>query len=1176
MHFEGCQTTDEGSRPPHVTEPAADHTAGVNGDDGKVESTAPPKPKSNPKSRKSKQTGAKALGQKTLAEVLNPPATELLPSHHSESQNEEKHVTWDEHEHEADGRRKRRRTNSYNADNDATKEKNAEPLPTTEGATQSADLAPRSSSPHVYIPPPAPAETQTETAAESTTMQLPATPPKKMMKLNAGGKLMSSPGGKVKEDDKQGNVEPRRRGRPRKAKEPEPPKTRVVVFRYANDQDTDKRTSIGQRLERVLNGEERIPEPVPAQKKSKAARKTKPAKSTHPFFTGKPDEKSAPKQPSPRKASASTPGKLRSQALHDRMPDISKEVPYAIGSALLRDRLMVKHPGAKEPLWPDKSQAHVRALDDNPWRVQIPYAASKRKQKQFRQSVVSTASILDTFTARLQPEHEPEQRSDGYAGPRHDLQLPKKLLMPGSELMARVSSELSGAARDPDGDELMSTPASLAKVHLSVRKLCDALPNHLSAFDHCTGETQGWTQKYAPTTALEVLQPSSKMAILKDWLQSLKVNTVEAVPATQPTSKVASKPKKKRRRQLDDLDDFLVDDDTVDHEMDLLPETLELDEQPSRSQPRSIVQTSNGSKVSNAVLISGPHGCGKTASAYAAAKELGYQVFEISSAERRSGRDVMDRVGDMTENHIVRHHGIDPGEVSASEENSHIEAAFQKDLDSGRQGKMSAFFKKQSDTKPPPPKVQTLKTNTIEKLQKVLKQPTKDQQQSLILLEEVDVLFKEDKEFWTTVFKLLATSKRPFIMTCNDEDLVPLQAMTFHAILRLGPPSPDPAIDLMLLIAAMEGHLLKREAVRSLFESKDHDLRASIAELDLWCQMGVGDPKTGLSWIYQRYPPGSDVDNQGRKLRLISEGTFQDGMGLMPSARNVDEDALLLAWREFSINPIAVVGWTDAPSPSSQHASLAVSPSTLEDFARMAESLSAIDTYTTHATMDASLPELPVKSRTHYIEGMALLESNERIDHECLPAKLAISSTLLACGAFCSAVAVDHALMPSNLLRCIRDADDRDDTELTRRDFACFDVISTTASSATSSGLEQSAFDGPLKQIATDIAPYVRSIAQYDLSLEEQRAKLGEIMGEGPKAKRARTTRAARSALEGSQRGSTRRERWFTTDLDLNAILTTGGQEWPKTTAVVRDETRDGSEAPASSLGSVASTPLES
>jgi hypothetical protein len=379
----------------------------------------------------------------------------------------------------------------------------------------------------------------------------------------------------------------------------------------------------------------------------------------------------------------------------------------------------------------------------------------------------------------------------------------------------------------------------------------------------------------------------------------------------------------------------------------------------------------------------------------------------------------------------------------------------------------------------------------------------------------------------------------------------------------------------MLLIAATEGHLLKREAVRSLFDSKDHDLRASIAELDFWCQMGVGDPKSGLSWIYQRYPPGSDVDQEGRTLRLISEDTFQDGMGLVQPGVNADMEALLLAWRDFGIHPTAVVGWTDAPSDSILDTTLESLPSLLRDFSKMAESLSAMDMYTTHTTMDASLPEIPMKSRTQYIEGMALLESNERIDHEHMPMKLAISSTLLTCSAYCPSGVVNRSLEPSNLLRCMRDVNQSDESDLTRRDFACFDVISTTASSATCSGLEQSAFDGPLTSIALDLAPFVRSIAQYDLSLEEQRARLGEIMGEGPKAKRARTTRAARSALEGSQRGSTRREKWFTADLDLDAVLTTGGKDWPKTTAILRDETRNGSEAPASSMGSVASASLE-
>jgi hypothetical protein len=150
---------------------------------------------------------------------------------------------------------------------------------------------------------------------------------------------------------------------------------------------------------------------------------------------------------------------------------------------------------------------------------------------------VSTDSMLDTFTRRLQPEREPERRSDGYAGPREDLRLPNKLLISGIEVISRISSELSTGVKVSGGDDLMGSTASLPGMHPSLQTLCDALPGHLSAFDRCIGETQGWNQKYAPTTALEVLQPSSKMAILKDWLLSLKVNTVEAALPHSPHPK---------------------------------------------------------------------------------------------------------------------------------------------------------------------------------------------------------------------------------------------------------------------------------------------------------------------------------------------------------------------------------------------------------------------------------------------------------------------------------------------------------------------------------------------------------------------------------------------------------------------------------------------------------------
>jgi len=41
--------------------------------------------------------------------------------------------------------------------------------------------------------------------------------------------------------------------------------------------------------------------------------------------------------------------------------------------------------------------------------------------------------------------------------------------------------------------------------------------------------------------------------------------------------------------------------------------------------------------------------------------------------------------------------------------------------------------------------------------------------QSLVLLEEVDILFKDDTNFWPTIVNFLKDCKRPVIFTCNGK-----------------------------------------------------------------------------------------------------------------------------------------------------------------------------------------------------------------------------------------------------------------------------------------------------------------------------------------------------------------------------------------------------------------------
>ena len=96
-----------------------------------------------------------------------------------------------------------------------------------------------------------------------------------------------------------------------------------------------------------------------------------------------------------------------------------------------------------------------------------------------------------------------------------------------------------------------------------------------------------------------------------------------------------------------------------------------------------------------------------------------------------------------------------------------------------------------------------------------------------------------------------------------------------------------------------------------------------------------------------------------------------------------------------------------------------------------------------------------------------------------------------------------------------------------------------------SKGPHISAFDGSLSTTTEDLAPYVRSIVSYDLRLEEHRRLLSSVLSQpGKNGKRQRTTRASRAALEGGSKAHTRRERWFPSNTNFDAVLQSGGERW--------------------------------
>lgn len=1021
----------------------------------------------------------------------------------------------------------------------------------------------------------------------------PSVPPKKVLRFNPNTGTLGSPP-KPKEPkivtlQEQNEIAVREkatstpRGRRRSA--------RLVKVSYGTDDES--RNRIGTKIDGILSSAVSPPSklkkrssPKDAKREQQASVKAKseaPQKDTHPFFSGKPQKTATTSQsttaagtetqskppPSPKRPRifSSTPCSPKKQ----RAAGPSKPMPqFGVKS------LGLKTPGARAPAWPWKGMLHVRGDDVTFSRQDLAALSTTlpaRKSKGNTIHIPPHEEVLGNFAAKLSiPELLDAVKNidtENFLPPPRELRLPQKHFESGLKLQKRILPELKSAKHD-----------ALAGLRVS-------LATSLSAFDRYQCESMSWAQKYAPKSAVEVLQYGKEVFLLRDWLQALKVQTVDT-GEPKPKAVKGAPPKKKRKKNK--TDDFIVDSDEEANEMDEVSDPEEEDWSPDRrGGKRTVIRAGDthakdfkgAQRLTNAVVISGPHGCGKTAAVYAIAKELDFEVFEINPGSRRSGKDVLDKIGDMTRNHLVQHQ-----QAGATVESAINEEEVAEDIKSGKQATMASFFKPKQTPKQPPKIKKPAPKADADKIE-VKKSAPKNQKQSLILLDEIDVLYEEDKNFWSTVIGLIAQSKRPFILTCNDEKLVPFQALSLHGIFRFSEPPTDLAVDRLLMIAACEGHALRRSTVSALFEARQRDLRACLAELNYWCQIAVGDRRSGVDWYYPRYPQGCDIDEQGNVIRVVSQDTYLEGMGWLAHdvlAEERDdvawfEDELLQeAWNNWQMD---VGDWQDTldmPSWASQletpgHAERLAALAKYDDFVDAMGVADLCSSAMIHAEshdegIDCTLPEITAKSRDDYILGRELLDAPVTSTYDPLATTMPISLRLFARRNLEASypspqlqVLSEAALTPKIRLHMSQPPTTghltRDDLNLALDPLAASEKTNTSSSS-----LEASVFDHTLGPIVEDVAPYVRGIVAYDNELQKQRLKMSNLLskgggGGGSGAKRMRNTRASHAALEGGSRTHTRRERYFKADLNGVLVMRTAGEGWVE---AVREVMAEGSE----------------
>lgn len=576
-----------------------------------------------------------------------------------------------------------------------------------------------------------------------------------------------------------------------------------------------------------------------------------------------------------------------------------------------------RFPGAMEPIWPPKEMTHIRPQTNDTMMGHSPLRKAHtspggRKMKYVKVQISGHDDILRRYVRLTQMGKEALEND--LAADTLKIRSPRRRVMTGLDLQHAVWKNLVASLppptnlhglRDDELDELSTSSRPPRATHSALLNMYKKIPDSLTAFDKFEYETQDWVHKYAPKKAEDVLQSGREALILRDWLKSLTVSSVEggsgdglkAHELSAALGRTERRVKRKKRKRTEDLDDFLVSSEEEEDQMDQLVELEDTkrDIHCDIQSKKTVVRSRNvcgavavhSQKVINAVVISGHHGCGKTAAVYAAAQELGFEVFEINAGSRRSGKDLLDKVGDMAQNHLVNH-AQEKG-VQDRREFLELPESAKMDLESGRQATVNSFFKPK--TKPNPkstPQAFKIPKKQVER-QKLQNQKPQSQKQSLILLEEVDVLFEEDKHFWATTLELLISSKRPIVMTCTDESLLPLDEMLLFAILRFTAPPEDIAVDYLLLVACNEGHFLSRVAVSALFKAKNFDLRASITELNFFCQMAIGDTKGGLDWMVIRSSSQEFTNEVGLMLRVVSDGSYFDGIGCL-SLEQGDQD----------------------------------------------------------------------------------------------------------------------------------------------------------------------------------------------------------------------------------------------------------------------------------------------
>ncbi|NXY78686.1 ATAD5 protein, partial [Glareola pratincola] len=409
-----------------------------------------------------------------------------------------------------------------------------------------------------------------------------------------------------------------------------------------------------------------------------------------------------------------------------------------------------------------------------------------------------------------------------------------------TEIKSRVSKNLSGVTQAETGHATHLGKNKTQKPDVMTEDTeYLSEPNALSGVEK---EDVLWTEKYQPQDSSELVGNKKEIERLHSWLKEWKKRADWEEKRNQ-------KGEKEDKEHEDSLDSF----DFKDYKSDMEEET----------------------SLCNTVLITGPPGVGKTAAVYACAQELGFKIFEVNASCQRSGRQILSQLKEATQSHQVDKKGI----------NAHKPCFFNSCSSAKSPKKMYSPKKVVSPRKPPlspkgaglkrnlPPKTLANyfkisskrkgndgavasqgknKGNTLnsseEKKDAQIKSINKEVEggehnrksaTSLILFEEVDIIFDEDAGFLSAIKTFMATAKRPVILTTNDPTFSLMFDGYFEEI-NFRTPSLINAASYLQVLCLAENLRTDVKDLAALLTTNNCDIRQSVLYLQFWVRSGGG------------------------------------------------------------------------------------------------------------------------------------------------------------------------------------------------------------------------------------------------------------------------------------------------------------------------------------------------